>query len=178
MGFEYTLLYFHKAVFFLKGIFCTHLFHVSENFSGGVHDMASWTNEIWQHAETMLEHGTEACQVPKNTLFIKCNKTDITRQPRIGGLRNPGKPYQRVHHNLTYNDVIRKRTKHGMILFPKQNTFDLIRIPRVDALNKYQREFIADDGHGSPALRPYSETGRSVFAGYSPVCLTLMLLKH
>ena len=122
--------------------------------------MASWTNEIWQHTETMIEHGTEACFVPKNTLFIKCGKKNFPSQSRNDMLKNPGKPYQRIKHNLVSNDIIKRRTKVGMFIYPKERTLALMKMrPREDLaikINEY------DERLPSSPLRPYAETGRLV----------------
>ena len=136
--------------------------------------MASWTNEIWQHTETMIEHGTDACFVPKNTLFITCGKTDIAPQPRNSVLRNPGKPYQRFEHGLTSTDVIQKRTGVGMFLYPKKKTFTLMKMSREDLLvtrnNKY-RGFLPISSN-----RPYAEAGRFVVIEMILLSVVIMLL--
>ena len=127
--------------------------------------MASWTNEIWQHTETMFEHGTEACTIPRNTLFIKCGKTAVKAKPRNDVLRNPGKPYQVIQHGLNANDVIKAKIGNGMFLYPKKRTLNVLKrssqrlLDTVKSQNENGGERIFDS-----SLRPYSEAGRLVYS--------------
>ena len=126
--------------------------------------MASWTNEIWQHTETMIEHGTEACYVPKSTLFIRCDEKRVIQQSRNDILRNPGKPYQRIKHNLRSTDIFRKKTGLGMFLYPRRRTLAFLEAHRQGRAIK---EAIKEDYEHFQRLpitssRPYSEAGRLV----------------
>jgi len=137
-------------------------------FLGGIHDMASWTNEIWQHTETMIEHGTEACYVPKSTLFIRCDKNYAVPQSRNDDLRNPGKPYVRIKHNLRSTDVVKKRTGLGMFLYPRKRTLASLEAHRQGrAVKEAIKEATREDYKDVQRLpitssRPYSEAGRFV----------------
>ena len=130
--------------------------------------MASWTNEIWQHTETMIEHGTEACYVPKSTLFIRCDKNYAVPQSRNDDLRNPGKPYVRIKHNLRSTDVVKKRTGLGMFLYPRKRTLASLEAHRQGrAVKEAIKEATREDYKDVQRLpitssRPYSEAGRSV----------------
>ena len=134
--------------------------------------MASWTNEIWQHTETMIEYGTEACYVPKNTLFIKCGKKSIASQSRNDVLRNPGKPYQRIKHNLVSNDIIKKRTEAGMFIYPKERTLALMK-------NSWENLAIKSNEYAGQlpftSSRPYAETGRLVILFLNSLRISLIV---
>lgn len=121
--------------------------------------MASWTNEIWQHTETMFEHGTEACHIPKNTLFIQCDKTKNVKLSRYDAIRNPGKRYQMSRHNLSSSDVIRRREMNGMVLYPTEKTLQLMK--RSHDLSRIMDNW--QNSLNSGTLRPYSEAGRLEF---------------
>lgn len=85
--------------------------------------MAAWSGLIWHDTIDMLEHGTNFCYVPKNPLFIRCNKTRTISEPKETALKNPGiisLPAELLE-NFKLSDVEVKRTDQGIYLSLKEN---------------------------------------------------------
>ena len=135
--------------------------------------MASWTNEIWERTEIMLEQGTQVCQVPKNTLFINCSKDSFAKNPGVIKnkndlmLQNPGKPYRTVKHNLTSHDITRVRIGNGFLIYPNSEVVTLMERSRKEQIDsskeilaKYEvRKMRNHRSAGLPAMQ-YAEIGR------------------
>ncbi|XP_065055782.1 phosphatidylinositol-glycan-specific phospholipase D-like isoform X2 [Rhopilema esculentum] len=147
-------------------------------FLGGIHDMAAWTNEIWSHTETMMEHGTEACHIPRNTLFITCSGNEMTGKSSGIFLKNPGKSYLRVKHDLKVHDVIKMRKNNGMVLYPKVEILNMIKQRQNDWLNEARllhRKPEIPNANMKDSLQPYAEGGMSLlYSDDLPMGATLL----
>ena len=89
--------------------------------------MATWTALIWNHTVKMLEHGTDACQVPRNPLYITCNKSQDGLLPNKNKLRNPGRPYPLNLHGLSRKDIKVRATSRGLQFHPSEQLVKSIK---------------------------------------------------
>ena len=135
--------------------------------------MASWTNEIWERTEIMMEQGTQVCRVPKNTLFINCTKDSSAKNLGVSKnkndfmLHNPGKPYRTVKHNLTSHHVKRVRIGNGFLVYPNAEVIDLMERSRKEQLYSAKEILVQYEkkktrksrSAGLPAMQ-YAEIGR------------------
>ena len=135
---------------------------------GGIHDMASWTAEIWMHVAKLIEEGTDACNIPRNTLFITChNKTEsFDGRPNMQTIKNPGRLYPLNLHNLTRHDILRKRAGRGLQLYPGIELLSLLETEKLTTLRekKGQGEPKDDQPISLESKQPYSEAGRFGFS--------------
>lgn len=78
--------------------------------------MAAWTGLIWHDAITMLEHGTNTCKIPRNPLFIQCNKSKELLSQTTTVLKNPGTVFHlKSYEGLSLMDINAISTKRGTV---------------------------------------------------------------
>lgn len=78
--------------------------------------MAGWSTLLWHDTITMLEHGTNTCIIPRNPLFIQCNKTrGNPSQIDYPLLKNPGTvvPLEELLQHSKIDDVQTLSTQQG-----------------------------------------------------------------
>ncbi|KAK3591260.1 hypothetical protein CHS0354_010625 [Potamilus streckersoni] len=100
---------------------------LSDYFVGGMDDMAGWTNRLWQQTILMLEHGTDGCDIPHNTLFVQCNKTQPSFRRTGGKDREKNGFFVRPDlKGLTFGDLTFTKELRGIRVQPKASLLDKI----------------------------------------------------
>eukprot|EP00794_Sanderia_malayensis_P010957 gene10957-12118_t len=151
-------------------------------FLGGIHDMASWTGEIWTHTAKLIEEGVDTCNMPRNPLFITCNKSASRGQLNERLWKNPGRAYPLNLHGLASIDIKRKLNGNGMELFPKaalRSLLDLTLAEYKGANAKANSVTLKDADRLQASIvstHLYSEAGRTMtFVDSLPIGPTLIV---
>ncbi|XP_063430790.1 phosphatidylinositol-glycan-specific phospholipase D-like [Mytilus trossulus] len=85
-------------------------------FVGGVNDMVGWTQRSWNNVVTMLNKGTDVCNLPYNPLFVTCNKSStFLKYNHEEKIRN-GYYVNRGKHGITQEDFNITKTARGIII--------------------------------------------------------------
>lgn len=54
------------------------------HFVGGKSDMAAWSSLIWHELVHLIEKGFASCQIPKNTLYLRCSRDKRRKKNEMG----------------------------------------------------------------------------------------------
>lgn len=99
-------------------------------FLGGKSDMAAWTSIIWSETSRMIENGPSTCDIPKSTLYLRCNPGRMAKtKDHKKDNRLESRPRISLFYFKTINhlDINAKQTSRGVYLATKGSTARKLR---------------------------------------------------
>ncbi|ELU17925.1 hypothetical protein CAPTEDRAFT_196848 [Capitella teleta] len=96
-------------------------------YLGGMDDMATWSSHVIGHTVTMLDHGTDVCELPENPLYIECNQIRDNRlrsKRSVHQLKNPGIDEEfllKTSSLIDEDEVIVTRSARGVYFEPTES---------------------------------------------------------
>lgn len=96
-------------------------------FLGGKSDMAAWSSIIWHVSAHLIETGPAACELPRNPLYIRCNKS-LTTNYIDSNLQSKPRKVSLIHlKNVNNEDIKVTRALRGMYFNIKGKTASKLR---------------------------------------------------
>lgn len=97
-------------------------------FLGGKSDMAAWSSIIWHVSTHLIETGPAACELPRNPLYIRCNKSLRTNYIDDSSLKSRPRKISLIHlKNVNDEDVKMTRVLRGVNFNIRGNTASKLR---------------------------------------------------
>ena len=96
-------------------------------FLGGKSDMAAWSSIIWHVSAHLIETGPASCELPRNPLYIRCNK-DLRTDYIDSSLQIRPRKVSLFHlKNVNNEDIKMTRALRGVYLNIKGKTASKLR---------------------------------------------------